>query len=147
MPLEIIKINEENYKEVAALALENLAEAWSEQIFFEQLSNPNDYCFCAYYDGKIAGFLDVWNVLGEVDINNIAVSEDFRRKGIAFALINEMEKHFSSALSCTLEVRESNQKAILLYRKCGFKEVGRRKNFYTAPTEAAIIMKKIWRDK
>lgn len=144
MNFEIYPMTEENYKAVAKLAKENLAEAWSEGTFFSQLSNSQDLCLTAYCNDVLVGFLDVWYVVDEIDINNIAVDKDYRKNGIAFALISEMENNFPNAYCCNLEVRKSNEKAILLYKKCGFENVGERKNFYTTPVENAVIMKKIY---
>lgn len=140
--LEISRMTEENYRIAARLAAENLPEAWSEETYHKQLSNPNDRTYVAYFDGEPAGFLSVWYVLGELEINNIAVDKAFRRKGIAGALIGRMEEDFSEAVSCVLEVRESNAPARSLYERSGFEQVGVRKNFYSKPAENAVIMVK-----
>ena len=50
-----------------------------------------------------------------------------------------MQSQFEDALFVTLEVRKSNENAIALYEKCGFKKIGERKNFYSKPTEDALI--------
>ena len=82
-------------------------------------------------------------VLGEVSVNNIAVLDAHRRKGIAKALLQQMLLDLSQAQSVTLEVRKSNSPAIALYKAFGFEQVGERKNFYSQPTENAILMTKI----
>ena len=92
---------------------------------------------------KAAGFLSVWEVCGEVSINNIAVSENYRRKGIARALLQKMLSDLSGADSVTLEVRKSNAAAIALYESFGFERVGERRGFYEKPTEDALLMTKI----
>ncbi len=75
-------------------------------------------------------------------ICNILVHENFRNMKIATSIINKFIKYAQNYnLSfLTLEVRESNFKAINLYKNCGFKNMGIRKNFYKLPTENAIIM-------
>lgn len=135
-------MTEENYRTVAALAKENLSEAWSEETYHNQLSNPNDLTLLACFDGEPAGFISVWCIMGEAEINNIAVSEKFRRKGIAKELFAAAERALPDAERWVLEVRESNANAISLYRKLGFEKAGIRKNFYCSPTENAIIMVK-----
>lgn len=140
--MNIVPMTEENYKAAAKIAAENLAEAWSEQTYFKQLSNSNDTTYLAQEDGVYCGFLSLWYVLDEIEINNIAVSKDFRRRGIAAQLLKRMENDFPQAVSCVLEVRESNIPAISLYESFGFKAEGKRKNFYSAPTENAVIMVK-----
>jgi ribosomal-protein-alanine N-acetyltransferase len=71
------------------------------------------------------------------------VRERFRRKGIARALLQHMLDELSSAYSAALEVRRSNASAIALYESFGFKCVGQRKNFYSLPTEDALLYTKI----
>ena len=84
----------------------------------------------------------MWEVCGEVSINNIAVVEKFRRRGIAKALMEHMFTELCDAVSATLEVRRSNDAAAALYGSLGFKRVGERKDFYSRPTEDAILMTK-----
>ena len=84
--------------------------------------------------------------MDESDMMNVAVHPDFRKQGIANALIlglvEELRKMGSHCL--TLEVRASNENAISVYRKLDFQEVGRRKNYYRNPREDALILRKEW---
>ena len=105
----------------------------------KQLSNPDDISFLALCNGEAAGFISVWCVCGEAEINNIGVLEKFRRMGIAKALFDSAY-NAAKAEKWYLEVRESNLVAIQFYEKLGFERVGMRKNFYTAPTENAVLM-------
>ena len=81
---------------------------------------------------------------GEVYISNVAVREKFRKRGVASALIDAMNSYciVNNAEFITLEVRVSNTPAVNLYEKSGFENLGRRKNFYSAPNEDAFIMTK-----
>ena len=78
----------------------------------------------------------------EGQITNIAVHPNHRGQGYGKAVTLALIKHAKSChlANVTLEVRASNAVAIGMYRGLGFAEVGRRKNFYTRPTEDAIIM-------
>lgn len=78
----------------------------------------------------------------EGQITNIAVHPDCRGQGLGLAIVQALIKHAKAErlASISLEVRVSNAPAIALYRKVGFAEVGRRKGFYTRPTEDALIM-------
>ncbi len=76
---------------------------------------------------------------GEYEILNIAVRPEFRRRGVARALIDAVGAESSGVLY--LEVRESNESARLFYRAAGFAEVGRRPKYYRNPEEAAIVMR------
>ena len=141
--IQIVPMNEQNYKAVAAIEAECFSQPWSEKTFFEELSNPNAHTYLALDGGEPAGFLSVWEVCGEVSVNNIAVLGEHRRKGIAKALLQKMLCELAEADSVTLEVRKSNAAAIALYESFGFERVGERRNFYEKPTEDAILMTKI----
>ena len=80
-------------------------------------------------------------VLDELEVTNVATMPDLRRRGVGRALVNALlgyarEENFRRV---TLEVRESNAPAIALYESLGFTPCGLRKNFYTQPSENAII--------
>ena len=93
-------------------------------------------------DGAAVGYVGCQTVLDEGYITNVAVSPDCRRQGVARALLDELKaRAVQAGLSfVTLEVRASNAPAIALYEGAGFVRVGVRKNFYTAPTEDAVLM-------
>ena len=93
-------------------------------------------------DGAAVGYVGCQIVLDEGYITNVAVSPDCRRQGVARALLDELKaRAVQAGLSfVTLEVRASNAPAIALYEGAGFVRVGVRKNFYTAPTEDAVLM-------
>ena len=90
----------------------------------------------------LIGCLVLSTVLDEGSIDNVAVAPEYRRRGVADALILEtIQKGREMGLAfLTLEVRAGNEPAIALYRKHGFAEVGRRKNYYEKPREDAILM-------
>ena len=101
---------------------------------------PFDYdCRVAMVDDRLAGFLVVRAVAAdEREILNLAIDPDFRRRGIASALIRNVVSEMPGAWF--LEVRESNQRAIHLYQKLGFALAGKRPGYYQNPAEAAIVM-------
>ena len=71
----------------------------------------------------------------EVEILNLAVHPDYKRKGVATHLLNTL-----TAPMQHLDVRQSNLTAMAFYRKHGFKKVGHRRKYYTRPTEDAVMM-------
>ena len=113
---------------------------WSETMLREELGKG--IFLVAEQDGRTAGYVGCQTVLDEGYITNVAVSPDFRRQGIAKALITELiEQAKAKKLAfVTLEVRESNAAARALYAGAGFQPVGIRKNFYSNPTENAVLM-------
>ena len=113
---------------------------WSEAMLREELGKG--IFLVAERDGQVVGYVGCQTVLDEGYITNVAVSPDCRRQGVGRALIAELvQRARAQGLSfVTLEARASNAPAIALYEGAGFVRVGVRKNFYTAPTEDAVLM-------
>ncbi len=117
----------------------HLESPWTkEQIQSDIISLQTDYYF-VYDHGRAVGFLAIQDLLGELEITNIAVLRAYQGKGYASQLIQFLE---DDDLPIFLEVRESNLAAQALYRKFAFKQVGKRKDYYQNPREAAMIMKR-----
>jgi ribosomal-protein-alanine N-acetyltransferase len=94
----------------------------------------------ACMEKTVAGFLVFRTVApGEREILNLAVSPDFRRRGIGRALIRAVTGGYQGLIF--LEVRESNTSARKFYNSLNFKDVMRRDKYYSEPLEAAIVMK------
>jgi len=91
--------------------------------------------------GQLCGFVCAQAVAGEWEIENVVVSAEFLRRGIANELVRELIRRAKSepASAMLLEVRESNLPARGLYEKDGFREVGRRRVYYRDPVEDAIL--------
>jgi len=90
---------------------------------------------------KVVAFVIVLCCGAEWEIENIAVSDGTRRRGIGDRLVSELLTRAlaGGAEAVFLEVRESNQAARSLYEKKGFLEVGRRPTYYSDPREDAIL--------
>jgi ribosomal-protein-alanine N-acetyltransferase len=95
-------------------------------------------CTVAEIEGQVAGFIVSRSVHLEREILNLAVAPEWRRRGIATALLDH---HLAQGGTHFLEVRESNLGAQALYRRFGFREVGRRLGYYDLPAESAIVMR------
>ena len=119
-------------------------DPWSRKLLQEALENENTTSLLALSeDGRVLGYLFFTAVLDEGGVDNIAVHPEVRRQGIASALLGAFHRYGREhgLVNLFLEVRLSNQKAFALYEKLGYREAGRRKNYYLAPKEDAIIMK------
>ena len=129
----------------AVVALEQLcfpADPWSESVYRAALDNPAVAILLALgADGGLLGYAVLSTVLDEGNLDNIAVAPHARRQGIADTLLSALTSFGREHLACLmLEVRSSNAPAIALYEKHGFAAVGRRKNYYDAPREDAVVM-------
>jgi len=94
---------------------------------------------------RVAGYCAVWLIVDELHINNIAVRPELRGQGMGSALLARVleEAAQAGARRATLEVRRSNDAARRLYERFGFRIAGVRRDYYTHPTEDALIL---WRD-
>ena len=126
----------------AVTEIENacFSEPWSRDAILSSY-NFNTNFFIAEKCGVIIGYIGVQSIAGEGFITNVAVLPDYRSHGVGTALLNAAVEFCkkTGATSLSLEVRKSNFTAVKIYEKAGFKAVGKRKNFYSKPTEDAII--------
>jgi [ribosomal protein S18]-alanine N-acetyltransferase len=118
---------------------------WSPAMFVLELSKPSGMCLAAMLDEEIVGYLicsryeTVWHVM------NIAVDPDHRRRGVASALLSHLYGAVGDQEArFTLEVRRSNDVAINLYERDGFRSAGMRRRYYQDNGEDALIM---WRTR
>ena len=135
------KITQEHLKGIAALEALTFAEPWSEKALILLLSDSAVGFTCLAGECPVA-YVGMLTVLDEGQITNVATHPDYRRRGLADALLTtllqEARRRCLSVVS--LEVRESNTAAIALYEKHGFYVAGKRNNFYKNPREHALVM-------
>ena len=120
---------------------------WTRAMYLAELENHDvSFCFLARDDdGRAVGFCSVWRVADELHINNLAVLPEVRRGGIGTALLEHVLRHGadSGAQRATLEVRQSNDAARILYERFGFTVAGVRRGYYSKPVEDALVL---WRE-
>lgn len=144
-------LNDRYVKEIAKIEKECFSHAWSEQSIAEEMVSENTVLFAAVdenADDAVMGYIGLHCILDEGYMDNLAVSGKYRHRGVASELLHAAdvlaeEKNLSFI---TLEVRQSNTLAVNLYEKTGYREAGKRKNFYREPTEDAILMTKIYKE-
>lgn len=126
---EVFKLEKEIFKD-SAYTLKQLEDINTMPDMYKIISVKDE-------KGIITGYVIVFNNSSSLEIMKIGVNPKYRQKGFGTILINEMKK---SRMEIFLEVREGNVTAIEFYKKNGFKEVGKRKNYYRDTGENAIIM-------
>lgn len=118
----------------------------SERQIAADITNENAAVFVAIDNDMLCGYVGLHYVLDEGYMDNLAVDASCRRRGIASALLSALD-NFANEKSLsfiTLEVRESNFSAQMLYEKSGYILVGKRKSFYRSPNEDALLMTKYY---
>ena len=117
---------------------------WSRIQFEKELLLPVSRFFVLTVGRALAGYGGYWKVGDEAQITNLVIAMQNRRHGLGTQLIRFLLQNAEreGCRRCILEVRASNQAAQMLYRKAGFRDMGRRPGFYTNPTDDAILMEK-----
>lgn len=144
MSFTIRKANSMDIADLVFIEEECFSTPWSRKSFAESFSHSPWHFFVAVDNKRVVGYGGVYLILDEGQISNIATLPAFRGKGIGKAILNEIIDtcRNQGCERITLELRESNKIARALYEACGFVEVGKRPNFYSSPSETAILMDK-----
>jgi [ribosomal protein S18]-alanine N-acetyltransferase len=140
--VEIRRLTFADLPQVVAIERRAFTTPWSLAMFVLELSKPSGICLAAELDGELVGYLvcsrydTVWHLM------NIAVEPERRRRGIGSALLTVLLERVGDDAQVTLEVRQSNQGAVVLYERFGFRSAGVRRRYYADNGEDAVIM---WR--
>ena len=137
-----------NGKDIRALErLESICfpDAWNENQIRDMLRNDYDEVYVVEDNRKLVAYANLRHVgddRPECEVMRICAEPDYRRKKYADKLMERMLQFARTrkAASVLLEVRASNDPAMALYRKHGFSEISRRRDYYSNPTEDAVIM-------
>jgi len=147
----------------SVIRIEDLSfpQPWTRDQFLTELQRgPVSHCHVAVMRGSedtgtgndlapgeepIVGFIMAWLVADELHITNLAVAPEMRRCGIAAALFEESISSGAGmgAVWCQLEVRASNSPARELYKRLGFKPLGKRKGYYCNGEDAVVMGKEL----
>jgi ribosomal-protein-alanine N-acetyltransferase len=146
----ITRMTEHDLLEVVEIEEQSGLSRWGWAAYYAELQGTNrDLMLIARVASapiiehqRIAGYIVARESAGELHINNVAVRDQFRRRGIGSALlarIVEMARRLNVRVAF-LEVRSGNLAAQALYEKTGFKAIARRPDYYSDPQEDAVVM-------
>jgi ribosomal-protein-alanine N-acetyltransferase len=116
---------------------------WEESTFRGLMRRPSATLTVAELDGRVVGFAVLWFAADEGELGDLAVLPEERGRGIGTDLLDQaiLEARNRGCRFLYLEVREGNPGAQRLYERAGFEVVGVRKDYYSTPTEDAIVMR------
>ena len=146
--VKIVPMAAEHLDRLEQLERMCFSRPWSKKMLAEELDNQ-----CAAFLVAVepeteqpVGYAGLLVVADEGYITNVAVFPEYRRQGVAAKLIAVFENFArgNKLAFLTLEVRPSNAAAIALYEGFGFRQAGRRKNYYDLPKEDALILTKTY---
>ena len=134
----------EKIKNIAALEREVFSNPWTPEMIQSSMTSDFDRVEVQEKDGVFQGYVIYSVVCDSADLLRIAAMPEYRRQGVGTVLMDCMIKACESAgvQNIFLEVRQSNVPAIGMYDRFGFKEISRRKRYYTSPVEDCIVMQK-----
>ena len=143
--LQLRPMNVNDVAAVAALEGEVFAPSnhtpWSAQLFSDDLAEPGHIWWVAHDEGQIVGYAGAVMAGGDAQVSNVAVAEGRRREGIAGRLLARVtyDAQMLGATTSSLEVDADNAAAQRLYAQLGYREVGRRPNYYGKGHDALIM--------
>ena len=142
-PVGLRDLAHEDLGAVMGIERASFTTPWRQSTFESLLRRADTDLIAAVSDDVLVGYAVCWTILDQAELGNVAVAESARRRGVARLLVAAALERARArgAGECFLEVRESNTAAQALYRECGFEVVGRRKRYYSTPTEDALVMR------
>lgn len=147
MNYKLVPMDRSHLAGVAELERMCFSTPWNEAMLEEELYNDTaSFIVAEGEDGQVLGYAGLHVILDEGYIDNVAVRPTCRRQGIADRLLDVFCRFGQANLAfLTLEVRPSNTAAVALYEKHGFREAGRRKDYYENPKEDALLLTREFR--
>lgn len=135
-------MRDEDLDRVLEIESSSFVRPWTRRHFQDEMESPGSSPVVAVTpDKEVAGYLCLKQVLDEAEILDVAVDPDFRGRGVGRRLVDWAVlfcRERKLNLLC-LEVRVGNHEAIALYRRLGFLEVGRRRNYYENGDDAILM--------
>ncbi len=139
--IRYVPMNEKHIDGMVEIEKQCFDSGFAQKTFEKELESKFAIYVVAEDDEKVLGYAGLWDVCGEADIINVGVHKDFRRRKIAYSMIEKLieicrERNVSVI---NLEVRTSNIAARELYKKLGFSEFGIRKKYYDGKEDAVLM--------
>jgi len=140
--IKIVNAKEDDMSRILEIEQESISPPWTHGSLLCEIFKEDTFFATAVEDGKTLGFVILRRMPDDGELLQIAVDSAGRRRGIAdLLMIAALDNAKENALkSVFLEVRKSNNAAICLYEKHGFKSLRQRRDYYNDPTEDAIVM-------
>lgn len=134
---EIVSIEDSLYK-----------DKWTKEAYLRDLENDIAFNYVLEHDGVILGYYGFWVLFDNIDITKVSIRKELQGKGLSNILMEDMFKRISNSdiVTATLEVRVSNEAAIGLYSKYGFKKISVREKYYEGVEDAYVMQKEVNRD-
>ncbi len=135
----------EDILKISELEKECFSDPWTYRMFVEGFSSKLFYGVCAVEDGEIVGYACETVLFENAEVDNIAVAESCRRRGVGKKLLKKLETEAKErgARVILLEVRVSNAPAMTMYLKEGCKGIYVRPRYYPDGEDAVVMQKEL----
>jgi ribosomal-protein-alanine N-acetyltransferase len=146
----IRKAQARDIESITSIEDQQFQHPWKKKFFTDELTHDICYFYVAEdtFSRQVAGYIIFWLISEEIELHNLAVAKDYKKKGIGKQLMLFMldcaETH--KVQEIFLEVRESNKEAIAFYEAFQFKRVNVRKDYYSNPIEDAVVYRLVTGD-
>ncbi len=141
--IEFEILSKDNLDDVWQLEQKCFDDPWTKKMFESEIDNRVSVYIAARdkETDRIVGFGGVWTVLDCADITDIAVDADYRRCGLGAEIMRLLIRICADrgVKTVNLEVKTTNDAAIALYKKMGFRRCGLRKRYYHNRDDAALM--------
>ena len=141
--LSIERMGPADLSDVLAIERASFSMPWSRGAFlYEMEQNQVARCWVGRDNGRVVGYVCLWEVADELHITNVAVHPEAWRHGVGRSLLESVFERArdSGARMVLLEVCPSNVEARALYESFGFRVVGSRRGYYYDTGEDALVM-------
>lgn len=149
--VSITRMTEHDLLEVVELEENSRLSRWGWAAYYAELQGSNrDLMLVARVADaehkrrfpRVAGYIVGRMGADELHINNVAVRESYRRRGLGRTLLDRIleQGKRSGVPRAFLELRAGNSAALALYEECGFRVTARRGRYYSEPVEDALVM-------
>lgn len=145
-PWSIRAAERRDVPELLAIEQAQFPEPWTKGMLIDEITNTDTRRYTVAVQGRrIIGYLGVMFVFDELHVNTIGTRVGEEGRGVASSLLDDAwaNARARGVVRATLEVAVSNERALALYYRYGFKPVGVRKNYYERTHEDALVL---WAD-
>lgn len=134
--------------EIEKIEMSLYKDPWNKEAYIRDLENDIAFNYVLVHDDVILGYYGFWIMFDNIDITKVSIRKELQGKGLSNILMQDLFSRTSNLdiNTITLEVRVSNNKAINLYKKYGFKEISVRKKYYSDLEDALILQKEVNED-